>query len=64
MVARNVATYFDIDDRKARKIAKEVGRAVARWRTVAATVGIKDAEIHDVASAFEHHDLQIAVRGK
>ena len=59
-----VAAYFDIDDHKARRIAKEVGQAVARWRTVAATAWTKDAETDRMASAFEHHDLQIAVRGK
>jgi serine/threonine-protein kinase HipA len=63
-LALNVAGYFDIDDSKARKIAKEVGLAVARWRAAAAKAAIKDAEIESMASAFEHADLKNAVKGK
>jgi serine/threonine-protein kinase HipA len=61
-LALTVAAYFDIDDAKARTIAKEVGNAVRRWRTVAAKLGIKDAEIDRMESAFEHKDLDTARR--
>jgi serine/threonine-protein kinase HipA len=47
---------------EARTIAAEVGHAVARWRQVAATLGIKPREAERMASAFEHEDLQAAVR--
>ena len=59
-LALSVAGYFDLDDGKALKIANEVGRAVKRWRAVAARMGIKDAEIDRLASAFEHKDLESA----
>lgn len=63
-LALSVAAYFDIDDDKARKIAKEVGQPVTRWRAAAAKAGIRDAEIERMASAFEHADLANAVRAK
>lgn len=63
-LALSVAGYFDIDDGRAKKIAKEVGQAVAHWRTVAEKAGITDAEIGRMASAFEHADLENAVEGK
>jgi serine/threonine-protein kinase HipA len=59
-LALSVAGYFDIDDGKALKIASEVGRAVKRWRALAAKIGIKDSEIERMASAFEHKDLESA----
>ena len=46
---------------EARSIAKEVGAAVARWRTAAAAHGIGRAEIERMASAFEHDDLEAAL---
>jgi serine/threonine-protein kinase HipA len=61
-LALSVAGYFDVDDAKAQKIAKEVGQAVTRWRAVAAKMGIKDSEIDRMASAFEHKDLESATR--
>jgi serine/threonine-protein kinase HipA len=61
-LALSVAGYFDIDGAKAQKIAKEVGKAVARWRAVAPKMGIKDSEIDRMASAFEHKDLESATR--
>jgi serine/threonine-protein kinase HipA len=64
VLALSVAGYFDIDDTKARKIAKEVGQAVKRWRATAAKAGIKDVEIERMSSAFEHEDLENAVKGK
>ena len=62
-LAFSVAAYFTIDPKDARKIAGEVGGAVARWRTVAATKGLKASEMERLASAFEHEDLAAAVRG-
>jgi serine/threonine-protein kinase HipA len=63
-LALSVARYFDVDDARARTIAKEVGQAVTGWRAPAAKAGIKDAEIGRMASAFEHADLENAVKGK
>lgn len=62
--ACTVANYFGVEASRTWRIAKEVGQAVAKWRTVAAKAGIKDAEIKRMASAFEHEDLKNAVKGK
>jgi len=48
----------------ARAIGKRVAGAVAKWRTVAAEQGIGRVEIERMASAFEHDDLQSALRRK
>lgn len=60
-LAMSVAAYFDVDAARAKKIAKEVAQAVAKWRTAAAKAGVKDAEINRMASAFEHTDLKKAL---
>jgi serine/threonine-protein kinase HipA len=62
-LAMSVAGYFDINDGKARQIAKEVGQAVRGWRGAAAKAGIKATEIDRMASAFEHDDLERALKG-
>lgn len=59
----SVAGYFDINDGKARQIAKEVGQAVEAWRGAAAKEGIRATEIDRMASAFEHDDLERALKG-
>jgi serine/threonine-protein kinase HipA len=61
-VAMAVAGYFELDDKKARAVAAEVGKAVATWRDEAAKHGIKKNEIDRMASAFEHDDLKAAVK--
>jgi serine/threonine-protein kinase HipA len=48
--------YFGLAAAEARAVAAEVGRAVAGWRQVAARLGIGNAEIERMASAFEHED--------
>jgi len=57
-LAMEVAEYFELDASAARKIARPTGRAVSKWRSVAKQMGIKDAEIDRMASAFEHTDLE------
>lgn len=61
-LALEVAEYFELSAVEARRIAKGVGRAVARWRDVAKGLRLTGAEMDRVASAFEHDDLQNAVR--
>ena len=56
-----VARYFDLDEDKARTIAKEVGHAVSKWRDEAARHGLGKTEIDRMASAFEHDDLKAAL---
>ncbi len=59
-LAFQVAEYFGIDDKTARRIANEVGQAVASWRNEAQRLGIRGTEIDRMASAFEHADLRQA----
>ena len=61
-VAVSVAHYFDLDNLQAKKIFKEVGLATALWREEAAKLKIKKTEIDRMASAFEHEDLQKAIK--
>jgi len=60
--ALSVSEYFDVGASRARRISKEVGQAVAKWRTAATEVGIAKAETNRMASAFEHADLQDALK--
>jgi serine/threonine-protein kinase HipA len=61
-LAMEVAEYFELDASAARKIARQMGRAVAQWRLIAKRMGIKDAEIDRMASAFEHANLERAAK--
>lgn len=61
-LAMGVAGYFGLDDGKARGIAKQVGKAVSKWRHEAARHGLTKKEIDRMASAFEHEDLELAQR--
>ena len=61
-VAASVAHYFDLDNLQAKGIFKEVGSATALWREEAAKLKIKKVEIDRMASAFEHEDLQKAIK--
>jgi serine/threonine-protein kinase HipA len=65
-LALQVAGYFELDEAESRKIAAQTGEAVAKWRKVAAKLGLTPAEIDRMASAFEHEDLKAALgmRGK
>ena len=60
--AMEVADYFELDVKTARGIAAEVGRSVAAWRYEASSLGLSESEIDRMASAFEHEDLQAALR--
>ena len=50
----SVARYFGVSPAEGRKIAAEVGRVVKQWRKAAAKLGLRNAEIDRMASAFEH----------
>jgi serine/threonine-protein kinase HipA len=60
-LALQVAAYFELDEPESRKIATQIGEAVAKWRKVAAKLGLTSAEVDRMASAFEHEDLTAAV---
>jgi serine/threonine-protein kinase HipA len=61
--AMSVAKYFELDAAKARAIAKQVGKAVSKWRNEAAHHGVGKNEIARMTSAFEHEDLKEALSG-
>ena len=61
-LAFRVASYFELKDVEARKIAADVGRGVANWRREASRHGLSKAEIDRMASAFDHEDLEKATR--
>ncbi len=63
-LAYDVAGYFELRKDEARAIAQEVGKAVSLWRKEAASLGLSKREVDRMASAFEHDDLKMAVKGK
>lgn len=56
-LAYEVAPYFELSPDAARAIAAEVGASVAGWRAEADAVGLGNADIDRLSSAFEHEDL-------
>jgi serine/threonine-protein kinase HipA len=62
-LALDVAGYFELDADKARAVAAQVGKAVAKWRDEAGRNGLTKPEIDRMASAFEHGDLEMAREG-
>jgi serine/threonine-protein kinase HipA len=61
-LALDVAGYFEMSDAEAARTINDVGAAVGRWRQTASRYGVPKAEIDRMASAFEHEDLQRAIR--
>lgn len=59
-LALSVAAHFQLGTNDARKIASEVGKAVSKWRSIAAKFGLSSHEIDRMASCFEHVDLALA----
>ena len=58
-----VAAHFGLKSDAPRKIAAEVGSAVASWRQEAKALGLTSKEIDRMASAFEHDALTQATKG-
>ena len=54
------AEYYGLDLERARRIAGEVGRAVAGWRAEALRAGASEWDVARMESAFEHEDLRLA----
>lgn len=61
-LAFEVAPHFGVKPDKAKIIVHEVGTAVARWRETAAATGLGAKEIERMATAFEHEELQKAIK--
>jgi serine/threonine-protein kinase HipA len=54
--------YFGLGDRQSCTIIREVAEVTRTWQAVATEVGARRAEIARMASAFEHEDLQAALK--
>jgi serine/threonine-protein kinase HipA len=63
-LALQVASYFEVSENDAHKIAYEVGTAVSAWRSVAAGFGLTASQIDRMSSAFDHADVQKATARK
>jgi serine/threonine-protein kinase HipA len=61
-LAMSVHKEFGLGKEEAEAIIRDVGQAAANWRRVANDLGVRNAEINRMASAFEHDDLERAVR--
>jgi serine/threonine-protein kinase HipA len=59
-LAFRVAEYFRISEVEAHGIAREVGRAVSRWRDVATRLRLSARDITRMETAFEHEDSVLA----
>ena len=59
-IALSVIPEFQIKKDKAVLIVEEAYAAVSKWNTAAKSIGISNAEIDIMASAFEHDDLKKA----
>lgn len=59
---QETAGYFGLDRRQACAMIRAVAEVTRTWRAVAAEVGAKRNEITRMASAFEHEDLQAALK--
>ena len=53
--------FFALTLAQARSVIKEVASVTATWRDAAKALGVRVAEIHRMASAFEHDDLKRAL---
>jgi serine/threonine-protein kinase HipA len=56
----SVASYFRLDDIRARSIVRVVEAAVARWREEGRDLGMTDSELDQFADAFEHDEREVA----
>jgi len=61
-LALEVAADFGLRPEEAQSIAAEVGAAVTTWRKQATKLGLSSAECDRMASAFDHDDLEQAIR--
>ena len=54
--------YFGLGLKEAHLIIREVAKVTSGWRAIAVEVGAKASEISRMASAFEHEDLNRALK--
>jgi len=58
----SAADFFGLQIALARKIIRDVAEVTKTWRTVARDVGSREGEIRRMESAFEHDDLEKALK--
>lgn len=61
-LALDTADYYDLERGEARKVAGEIARVVAGWRVRAEGLGLSPRETERMATAFQHRDLDLALR--
>ena len=63
-LAFETARYYGITPPRAREIAAEIAAVVSGWRDEASRFGLRRGEQDQMASAFEHPELQTAAFSK
>jgi serine/threonine-protein kinase HipA len=58
----DVAGYFGLEQARARRLARRIANATSDFRRVARAHGLSPAQIDRMRSAFEHDDLEAALR--
>ena len=61
-LAMETARHYGLGAAKARRAAGEIAQAVAAWRAEAARLGLDRHEMERMASAFQHADLEQALK--
>lgn len=61
-VLEGASSYFGLKLAAARSMIREVAEATRQWREVARDVGTREGEIRRMESAFEHDDLDRALK--
>lgn len=61
-LARSVAQEFGLKHKDSDKIIGEVAKACKQWREIATETRAPQSEVNRMASAFEHADLQTALK--
>jgi serine/threonine-protein kinase HipA len=59
---QEAAEFFGLRQKASESVIREVAEVTSTWRRVAAEVGARRREIDRMASAFEHEDLQKALK--
>jgi serine/threonine-protein kinase HipA len=54
--------YFGLGLKQARMIIREVAQVTKNWRAIAVEVGANASEMNRMATAFEHEDLNRALK--
>ena len=60
-IVMRVASHMGINQKRAIEITRDVAKAISTWRHTASHLGLKK-EIERMASAFEHDDLEKALK--